>query len=496
MPVPPRSHQQEIEELRLRLEEAEQTLRAIRSGEVDSLVVEGPDGPRVYALEGANNSYRVLVEAMNEGAATLTKDGVVLYCNHRFAEMLSLPLEKVIGGVLRDHVSSDQLEAFDALVRKSWLEAGRAEIALRRADGTLFRVLVSLRALVDGDPVLCLIAADLTEQLRAQELRESEARAVSRAAEFEALLNAVPAAVLIASDRHATRIYGNSVTYDLLRLPQGAEVSKTGPLPPMNFRLMKDGVELPPNELPVHMAAKQGVEVRSCEMDLVFTDGTVRHILGNATPLLDHQGRPSGAVGAYVDITERRRAEEALKEADHQKNEFLGVLSHELRNPLGPILNGLYILDRTRPDSNQALRAKQVIARQVGHLSSLVDDLLDVTGSPTARSSFIVHASSSGNWFAVRLRTTRTSLPLGTWRSRSGSISDWAASTAMPDALRRWSVTSSRTQSSSPTLRAMSRWPLSATVHPSRSASRTTAWGSTRSSCLTSSNRSGKPTAP
>jgi hypothetical protein len=62
----------EIEELRLRLEEAEQTLHAIRSGEVDSLVVEGPNGPMVYALEGASNSYRVLVESMSEGAATLS----------------------------------------------------------------------------------------------------------------------------------------------------------------------------------------------------------------------------------------------------------------------------------------------------------------------------------------------------------------------------------------------------------------------------------------
>src|SRR5690242_9116079 len=94
----------ETEELRLRLEEAEETLRAIRSGEVDSLVVEGPDGPRVYALEGASDSYRALVEAMNEGAATVSEAGTIAYCNGRFAQLLDLPLEKVIGGGMRDHV--------------------------------------------------------------------------------------------------------------------------------------------------------------------------------------------------------------------------------------------------------------------------------------------------------------------------------------------------------------------------------------------------------
>ncbi len=78
-------------------------------------------------------------------------------------------------------------------------------------------------------------------------------------------------------------------------------------------------------------------------------------------------------------IIERKRAEEALREADRNKTQFLAVLSHELRNPLAPITNSLYILDRVVPGGGQARRAQAVIARQVAQLSRLVDDLLDMT---------------------------------------------------------------------------------------------------------------------
>jgi CheY-like chemotaxis protein/nitrogen-specific signal transduction histidine kinase len=91
-------------------------------------------------------------------------------------------------------------------------------------------------------------------------------------------------------------------------------------------------------------------------------------------------------VGVNRDITEDRRAAEALraseaalKEADRRRNDFLAVLSHELRNPLAPIRNSLFLLDRTAPGSEQARRAKAVIDRQVEQLSRLIDDLLDVT---------------------------------------------------------------------------------------------------------------------
>jgi PAS domain S-box-containing protein len=375
----PRTFEEENEELRLRLEEAEQTLRALSAGEVDSLIVEGPDGPRVYALEGSNNSYRVLVEEMNEGAATLTRDGTVLYCNRRFAEMLGRPLEKVMGAPLRDHVASSHFDDFDALCLRGWKGKSRGEISVRRADGSLVPVYLSTSSLVDREPFLCIIATDLTEHIRAQELHRSEELALRRAAELQALLDAVPAAVLIARDPFATRMEGNDLCYQLLRVPKGSEISTSPTDPSRHYRVLKDGVSVPPDALPVQMAARQGVEIRNLELDLAFDDGSVRHVLGNATPLRNAQGISIGAVGTFIDITERRRAEEALRAADQRKTDFLAVLSHELRNPLAPIRNSVFLLGHAAPGSVAARRAREVLQRQTEHLTRLVDDLLDIS---------------------------------------------------------------------------------------------------------------------
>lgn len=100
----------------------------------------------------------------------------------------------------------------------------------------------------------------------------------------------------------------------------------------------------------------------------------------------DQDGQPVALVGVTRDITERKAGDAALlqakrdlEEADRRKNQFLAVLSHELRNPLAPVKNSLRILDRAAPDSEQAVRAKEVMRRQIDILSHLVDDLLDVT---------------------------------------------------------------------------------------------------------------------
>ena len=93
----PKTPADTIAELQTRLNEAEETLRAIRSGGADALVVAGEDGPRIYTLQGAEHSYRLLVESMNEGALMLSGDALVLYANRRFATMLNRPLTQVMG---------------------------------------------------------------------------------------------------------------------------------------------------------------------------------------------------------------------------------------------------------------------------------------------------------------------------------------------------------------------------------------------------------------
>ena len=88
---PPAAKQNsELNELRARLAMAEETLEAIRNGDVDALLVKTPEGDQVFSLKGAERPYRLLVEAMNEGALTALKDGTILYCNLRFAEMVGI----------------------------------------------------------------------------------------------------------------------------------------------------------------------------------------------------------------------------------------------------------------------------------------------------------------------------------------------------------------------------------------------------------------------
>jgi PAS domain S-box-containing protein len=115
------------------------------------------------------------------------------------------------------------------------------------------------------------------------------------------------------------------------------------------------------------------------EMRVLLPDGTVRWVSSRGRAVHDAAGRPVRLTGMALDITERKRAEEALRESDRRKSEFLAVLSHELRNPLAPIRSSIHLLERARPGSEQAVRARDVIRRQTDHLARLVDDLLDVT---------------------------------------------------------------------------------------------------------------------
>src|ERR1051325_9032294 len=101
------SRPETVEQLRARLEELEGALNAIRSGEVDALLVEGPRGTQVYSLKGAEQPYRAFIERMAEGAVTVDAQGMIMYCNRRFAEMLEVPLEKIIAQNLLDFVSTD-----------------------------------------------------------------------------------------------------------------------------------------------------------------------------------------------------------------------------------------------------------------------------------------------------------------------------------------------------------------------------------------------------
>jgi PAS domain S-box-containing protein len=178
---------QEISSLRDRLREAEETLSAIRNGDVDAVVVSGEDNvPRVYALETADESYRLLVQEMHEGALTLTRAGDILYCNSSFATLVNSESAKVIGGSLRSFIAEERWPAVLRLIAAQ----GTGEIEIRRAPDDWVPVHISFSALRGGHfgvgEVYCGIATDLTEQRRtSDELRQTHEALVLQVAERE-----------------------------------------------------------------------------------------------------------------------------------------------------------------------------------------------------------------------------------------------------------------------------------------------------------------------
>jgi PAS domain S-box-containing protein len=171
-------HLSQIKDLRMRLEEAEETLLAIRKGEVDALVASGPQGDQVYTLKGAEQPYRVFVETMNEGAVTLDPNGTILYCNNRFGELLKEPIEGIIGSEIVRFIAPTDTPRFESAFQSGKQEGNRVEISVKGGDGQLTPVHLSLCPLEGDDaPFICMVVMDLTERKRGeQQLRESEER--------------------------------------------------------------------------------------------------------------------------------------------------------------------------------------------------------------------------------------------------------------------------------------------------------------------------------
>jgi PAS domain S-box-containing protein len=143
--------------------------------------------------------------------------------------------------------------------------------------------------------------------------------------------------------------------------------------------LRRDGRPADPEQLPMARALNHGETVTGEEYVVVRGDGTRVTMSFGGAPLRASDGSVSGAVGVSWDVTQQKKVEQALLEADQRKNEFLGVLSHELRNPLASIAGSIYVLERVPGDGAQARSARGVIQRQTAHLGRIVDDLLDVT---------------------------------------------------------------------------------------------------------------------
>ena len=180
--------QTENQELRHRIEEAEEALRAIREGEVDAVVVNGSRGVQIFSLSGVESIYRLIVETMHEATLTVTPDGLILWCNPQFAKIFQNPVGQILGKSLQMFVIPEHISKIDALLEQICDAPVRERVVFRAADGRPVPASVDARRLLQpGGTILCLVVSDLSElesatdivrQLR-QEIAEREILPVS-----------------------------------------------------------------------------------------------------------------------------------------------------------------------------------------------------------------------------------------------------------------------------------------------------------------------------
>jgi len=283
---------------------------------------------RNEALEAVRQSeerFRQVAESAGEFIWEVDANGLYLYASPVVERILGYTPDEVVGRMhFYDLFAPETREetktaAFEVFARR---EEFRTFPNLNvTKDGRLVALETSGLPVLDGNGNLLGYRGsdtDVTERRQAEQaLHDSGSQARARASELQAIMDAAPAGIFIARDTECRHIGGNPAAYVLLRQPPGSNLSKSAPDAerPANFRVLRDGVEIPAQDLPIQRAARTGQPVRNCDVTVVFEDGTSIDLLGNVEPLLDANGRPQGAVGVLNDIAERKRAEKTLRES-------------------------------------------------------------------------------------------------------------------------------------------------------------------------------------
>jgi two-component system phosphate regulon sensor histidine kinase PhoR len=382
----------EIEELRFQLEEAHETINAIRTGQVDALVVKDDNGHQLYTLKTADQTYRVFIEKMNEGAVTINHDGVILYCNTRFSEMVNTPLENTIGKQITSFVPAESKEKLDLLIHSSWHNDCRDNIILKDGEGEDMHCLFSCNTIeLDSGTALSLIITDLTllktteRELKLRNEQLEEARSTT-----EKLNNTLEATVrertgdLLISREHFKLLTNNIVQMTWTNLPDGRITSfnqrwydYTG----LNFEITSGftwNEVVHPDELDITLQkyneALTTGDLFEVENRYRRHDGVYRWHLNRAKPLKNDNGEIIFWVGTATDIEDQKREME-------RKDEFIGIASHELKTPLTSLKGYLQLIAGYKKEELPAV-VKQYITKagiSLNKLQTLINDLLDVS---------------------------------------------------------------------------------------------------------------------
>ncbi len=373
----------EIAELRARLQEADDVLGAIRSGAVDAITVDTPAGKRVSTLKGAEQPYRVMVESMSEGAVTVTPDGVILYCNQRFADMVSAPPQTVVGSSLPGRFAGDDAATIAAAIRAGQTATTRLQASLLASDATPVPVSVAMHGQSDGETRrVAIVVTDLTEVTAAQsKLRSSQER-------LALALKAGRAGTFDWDIRNNINHWSPEIE-ELYRVPQGkfggTFEAWEGLVFPEDLAAAKAAIEA---------SLKSGAFF--CEWRVRRSDGGTMWLAASAIVLFGNDGAPERMIGVNVDITPRKAAETEvrrlnaeleqrvvertaqLEEANKDLESFAYSVSHDLRTPLRAIDGFSRILLEDYADKLDAegQRVLNVVRDSTVKISRLIEDVL------------------------------------------------------------------------------------------------------------------------
>jgi two-component system CheB/CheR fusion protein len=381
---------EEVEELSFQLKEANDTIHAIRTGQIDALVVETEDGPQLYTLKSADHTYRVLIEKMKEGAVTLDKGGIILYSNSQFASMINMPLTKVIGLPIIDFIPDQYKNKFKKIAEQGWKSDSKGELFLKNSTGDLIPFLLSVTSLeLDEGAALSIILTDLTLQkenekqleLKNQQLEEARLAAYKMNEELEDIVEERTKDLLISreyfkflADNIPVIIWTSGIDGKLDYVNRrwveytgfNVEESKTK----QAELIHADDLERSITEWQTAIKEKRKYEG---EFRLKRTiDGAYRWHYSQAIPFKDQHGNITAWIGTNIDIDDQKKELE-------KKDEFISVASHELKTPLTSLKGYIQLMEFQENLSDAAKIYVSKATSSVNKLQHLIDELLDAS---------------------------------------------------------------------------------------------------------------------
>jgi two-component system CheB/CheR fusion protein len=348
----------------------------------------------VPAAAAVPDVYRLLFDHAVSGQAVheIVLDGagrpvdyVFLEVNAAFELQTGLARERVLGRRVTEVLPGIERDPADWIGRYGRVALGGEPERFQRHSAVLDRW-YDVTAFSPARGFFAVVFSDVTEHRRLHEaLRDGERRYRIRSSELAAVLDATHAQLALL-DTELRFVLVNDA-YEGACGHRREELIGRGHFAVFpneeNERIFRGvlatGEPVYVEEKPFEYADQPGRGTTWWSWSLVPVRGDGGRIEGVLLSLLDVTGQVAARKAVEELAAERKRSEEALRELDRRKTEFLGILSHELRNPLAPMQNALWLLSRAEPGGDQALRARCILERQLRHLGRIVDDLLDVT---------------------------------------------------------------------------------------------------------------------